>query len=142
MQRFAPSRDAKEFLVGRIVTEAQREKVPLSEVERKMLYFSETSWTLLDIAKVNDAFGLEYDQTEYEQKIARLIGKLWADARADNKEEFDALREAVNVLGREDHYLLVLIAVAGASVRPRGDVLKLVAIALAIVGFSSRSHLW
>jgi hypothetical protein len=43
MRRFATTRDAMEFLVSRIVTEAQREGVPLSETERKMLYFSETA---------------------------------------------------------------------------------------------------
>jgi hypothetical protein len=62
VQRFATARDAKEFLVSRIITESQREGVPLSEVERKMLYFSETAWTLPDIGEVNDAFDREYNQ--------------------------------------------------------------------------------
>ncbi len=53
---FDTARDAKEFLVSRIVTEAQREGIPLSEVEREMLYFSETASTLPDIAEVNAAF--------------------------------------------------------------------------------------
>ena len=62
MQTFATARDAKEFLIGKILTEAQRESVSVSEVERKMFYFSET-WTLLDIADVNDIFDRDYDQT-------------------------------------------------------------------------------
>jgi hypothetical protein len=40
---FLECAEAKEFLISRIVTEAQRENVPLSEIERKMLYFSETA---------------------------------------------------------------------------------------------------
>jgi len=44
MNQFSQSRDAKEFLIARIVREAQIEGVPLSEIERKMLYFSETHW--------------------------------------------------------------------------------------------------
>ena len=131
MQTFATARDAKEFLVSRIIAESQREGVPLSEVERKMLYFSETAWTIPDIVEVNDTFGREYRQAEYEQKIAKLIRQIRADV--DNQEEFDARTEAVRTLGQEDHYLLVLIAEAGASGRPRGDVLKLWATALAIV---------
>jgi hypothetical protein len=82
---------------------------------------------------VNVAFARECDQAEYEQKIANIIHKLCANARADNHDEFDTWSEAVRTLGQQDHYLLVLIAAAGASGRPRGDVLKLVAVALAIV---------
>jgi hypothetical protein len=133
VQTFATARDAKEFLVGRIITEAQREGVPLSEVERKMLYFSETAWTLPDIAEVSATFDREYNQAEYEQKIAKLIRQIRANARTDNREEFDAWTEAIRTLGQEDHYLLVLVAAAGASGRPRGDVLRLWVTALAIV---------
>ena len=32
-----------------------------------MLYFSETGWTLPDIREVEEAFGREYDMSEYEQ---------------------------------------------------------------------------
>lgn len=42
--------NAIDFLVGRIAQRAEQEGVPLSEVERKMLYFSETAWTLPDMA--------------------------------------------------------------------------------------------
>jgi len=73
VQTFATARDAKEFLVSRIITEAQREGVPLSETERKMLYFSETAWTLPDIADVSDAFDRDYDQARYEEKIGTLL---------------------------------------------------------------------
>ncbi len=133
MQTFGTAREAKEFLVARIVTEAQRENVPLSAVERKMLYFSETAWTLPDIAEVNEAFDREYDQAEYERKIANLIRKLATRARAEDREELDAWTEAVRTLKKEDHYLLVMIAAAEASGRPRGDFLKLLATALAVV---------
>ena len=53
--------------------EARRENVPLSDVERDMLYFSETHWTLLNISEVNDQFEAEYDAVEYEEKMAGLI---------------------------------------------------------------------
>jgi hypothetical protein len=53
INHFSTAREAKEFLVSEIVAEAQRKNVPLSEIERKMLYFSETGWTLPDIMEVN-----------------------------------------------------------------------------------------
>ena len=97
-----------------------------------MLYFTETAWTLPDIANVNDAFDREYDQAEYERKIAGLIRNLSADARANNQGEFEAWKEAVRTLRKEDHYLLVMID-AKAPGRPRGDFLKLILCALGIV---------
>ena len=107
-----------------------------------MLYFSEIAWTLPDIAEVNDAFDSQCDRTNYEQKITNLVRKFCADARADNREEFDVWREAVRTLRREDHYILALIAAAEASTRPRGDLVKLLAIALAIVGLFLAVILW
>ena len=66
-------RAAKEFLISKVVEEAQRENVPLSEIERKMLYFTETQESLPDIYEVNDQFEREYDDTQYERKIAGLL---------------------------------------------------------------------
>jgi hypothetical protein len=132
VRTFATPRDAKEFLVGRIVAEAQRQGVSLSDVERKMLYFSQTDWTLPDMEEVNEAFDREYDQGKYEQKIARLVRKIRAAFRTD-REDRDAWKNAVRSLGDEDRYILVLIAEGGADVRPRGDRLKLIATGLAIV---------
>ena len=75
MKAFHSGREAKEFLVSQIVEEAQRENIPLSEVERKMLYFTESGWTLPDIMKVSEDFDRENDQAEYERKIAKLVTK-------------------------------------------------------------------
>jgi hypothetical protein len=113
---FATGRDAKEFLVGGIVAEAERLSVPLSEIEKKMLYFSEIAWTLPDILEVNAAFDRDYDQAEYEQKIAKLIRSLRAEARKRNTRELAEWEEAVHVLRQEDHYLLVMIDVADRGI--------------------------
>jgi hypothetical protein len=40
MKAFHTGREAKEFLFSKILEEAQRENVPLSDVERKTLYFT------------------------------------------------------------------------------------------------------
>ena len=133
MTRFVGARDAKEFLVARIVVEAQREGVSLSEIERKMLYFSETAWTLPDIREVSDAFDPEYDQDEYEKKIARLIRNARERARKENKQDLEAWSDAIRTLGKEDHYILEMIRQAGGSARPPGDLLKLWGTALVVV---------
>jgi hypothetical protein len=132
VQTFTSVRDAKEFLVSRIITEAQREGVPLSEIERKMLYFSETAWTLPDILDVNDAFNRDYDQAKYEEKIGTLVHNFCADSRKNNRGDFDAWTEAVRTIHQEDHYLLVLISAAVSKNSPHVSFLKLAAIGFVI----------
>jgi len=117
---FASGREAKEYLVGRIVDEARREGVPLSEIETKMMYFSETASTLPDILEVNEEFDRDYNQAEYEEKIAGLIRGLRANARERDTTELANWNEAVRTLRNEDHYLLVMIDVAGGSIAPVG----------------------
>ena len=123
MQAFSSGREAKEFLISRIVEEAQQENLPLSEVERKMLYFSETAWTIPDIMTVNEDFDRQYDQEEYEQKITELIRKAHKRACKASREDYDSWRAAIHRLNKEDHYISVMIALAG--LRPKGDQLKL-----------------
>ncbi len=131
MKAFHSGREAKEFLISELVAEAQRENVPLSEVERKMLYFTESGWTLPDIMKVSEDFDREYDQAQYEQKIAKLVTKADRRIRKGSREEYDRWWAAIRFLQREDHYISVMIRLA--CLRPRGDQLRLFGTALAIV---------
>jgi hypothetical protein len=95
--KFRTEREAKEYLAGRIVEEAKYEGTPLTEVERKMLYFTETGWTLPDMMAVNKEFERDYDEDGYEQKIGGLAAKI---------QDRD---DAVLKLSEGDHYLLILI---------------------------------
>ncbi len=118
---FATGREAKEYLVGRIVEEARREDIPLSEIETKMLYFSETAWTLPNMLEVNRTFESEYDDGEYERKIAGLVRGLRTEASERNTNELVAWDEAVRILSSEDHYLLVLIGIADGKFNSAGS---------------------
>jgi len=131
MKAFHNGREAKEFLISRIVAEAQRENVPLSEVEIKMLYFTESGWTLPNMTAVYEEFDREYDRNEYEKKIARLISKADRHVRKESRDDYDAWWAAIRFLKREDHYISVMVGIAG--LRPAGDQLRLFATALAIV---------
>ena len=131
MKAFHSGREAKEFLISELVAEALRDNVPLSEVERKMLYFTESGWTLPDMTKVYEDFGREYDQDKYEQKIARIIKKADRRIRKGTREDYGRWWAAIRFLQREDHYISVMIRLAG--LRPRGDQLRLFAAGLAIV---------
>jgi len=130
MKAFHSGREAKEFLISEIVAEAQRENVPLSEVERKMLYFTESGWTLPDIMKVSEDFDREYDQDKYERKIAKLVTKADERMRKGSRDDYDRWWAAIRFLQQEDHYISVMIRLAG--LRPRGDQLRLFAAGLGI----------
>jgi len=131
MKAFHSGREAKEFLISRIVAEAQRENIPLSEVERKMLYFTESGWTLPDMTAVYEDFDRDYSQHKYEKKIAKLIRKAAKHDYKESREEYDAWWSAIRFLQREDHYISVMIKIAG--LRPAGDQLRLFGTALAFV---------
>jgi hypothetical protein len=105
MKAFHSGREAKEFLISEIVAEAQSESIPLSEVERKMLYFTESGWTLPDIREVSEDFDREYDQDKYERKIAKLVKKADGRMRKGSRDDYDRWWAAIRFLQREDHYI-------------------------------------
>lgn len=131
MKAFQTGREAKEFLISKIVEEAQRENISLSEVERNMLYFTESGWTLPDIVQVSEEFDREYDQAKYERKIAKLVTKADRRIRKGSRKDYDKWWAAIRFFEREDHYITVMIRLAG--LRTRGDQLRLFATGLGIV---------
>jgi hypothetical protein len=102
------AQQAKEFLISQIVEEARRENVPLSEVERKMLYFTEVEEALPDIMEVSEQFDRDYDTDTYESKISGLIGNAYERSREFPEGE-SRWKQAIKDLHKEDHYLLVMV---------------------------------
>lgn len=141
-RRFASTREAKEFLIDWIVAEARRLDLPLSEVERKMLYAAENGWTLPDMAEVQEAFDSYHEAVEYELKVVHLIRIVRAGVWARGGEEFDAWNEAVRVLSRERHYLSELIAASEGPIRRRTSRWKMWAMVLLILGISFALAYW
>lgn len=107
--QFKTARAAMEYLAGRLVEEAERAGTPLSEVERKMLYFTESGWTPPGMMAVNEEFERSYNQDEYEQKIGTLASKTQErDAEQDQQAQI-AWDDAVLKLSEGDHHILILI---------------------------------
>ena len=61
---------AKQFLISKVIGQAEVEQVSISEVEKKMLHFTEVHPSLPDIYEVNTQFEQNYDSDEYEAKVA------------------------------------------------------------------------
>jgi hypothetical protein len=131
-RNFHSVQEAKEFIAANIAAQAQRDATTLSDIERKMLLFSEVGWAPPDIMEVSDEFDRQYDPNEYEKKISTIIKHLDKRLQKDSPAEYDDWKSAVQYLRRKDHYVNIMIRQAG--LRPTGDRLKLWATGLALVG--------
>src|ERR1035441_2120372 len=98
MTEFNTIQEAKDYLAGKIAEQAKREGVPLTEVERKMLYFTETGWTLPDMMAVGAEFDRDYDRDAYERKIAGLVRGIQARQDADTEKERDLVSGSIETL--------------------------------------------
>jgi len=95
--------------------------VSRSEVERKMLYFTEVHPSLPDIYEVNAEFERDYDSDEYEAKIAKLLkNDRDRDDRSSPNGEQD-WKDALDALEQEDHYILVMVGQAFGFSSPSTD---------------------
>ncbi len=67
------AKQAKDFLVVQAAAQAAMEGVALSELEKRMMYFTEGRDAVEDPSELNDEFEAQYDATEYESKVSRLL---------------------------------------------------------------------
>ena len=118
-------REAKDFLVAQTAEQAALEGVHLSDLEKRMMYFTESAGAVEDPSKLNEEFEAQYDSEEYESKISKLLHH----AHERVKKESGAARAdwngAIKCLRRGDHYLLVMWDLTPPGERPRGDSAKL-----------------
>lgn len=99
------TREAKEFLIAQIIAEAEQSGHPLDDIERRMLYYTETAWMPEDTWDASETFDRDYDRDEYE----RHIGHLTTSLKQRPNHDADSWAAAVHLLNTEDHYLLILI---------------------------------
>src|ERR1700733_735739 len=127
---------AKEFVISEVIKQAVVADTPLSELERKMLYFTEGPGAPPDIYDTASQFEDQYDTPAYEKKISTLIRDARKRAKEESPDSEGRWKEALADLSKEDHYILVMVGDrigAGAVPRPPHDRLKLFATALAVV---------
>jgi hypothetical protein len=131
------AREAKDFLVEQTAEQAQLEGVPFSDLERRMMYFTEIEEMPEDPIKLNKEFEAEYDSDEYEAKISKLLHHAYARIKKENPEAARQWSEAILELGKGDHYILVLLNEGSLTwsilrERPPHDSLKLLAAGLGV----------
>jgi len=102
-------REAKDFLVAQTAKQAALEAVPLSDLEKRMMYFTETGECPEDPLALNEEFEKEYETDEYETKVKKLL----ANARRrlvkeERSPEVAKWQESLKALDQTDDYILIL----------------------------------
>jgi hypothetical protein len=127
---------AKEFLISKVVQQAQIDGVPLTEIERKMLYFTEVHPSLPDIYAVNAEFDRDYNSESYEARIAKLLSAARTRDSQQSSDREPEWKDALDALKKEDHYILVMTAEAfGSKANRARDVMIYLGVGIAIVLF-------
>ena len=132
---FTPEQ-AKQFFVMKVVQEASRSGISLSQAERAMLQFSEAHTRLPE--SIIQQFETETTDADFEEKIVSLL----KNALKYEGGSFSEYREAREALRQQDHYIGVMVEEAfgveeaiGSDLRLRSpkDVLLLIASGIAVV---------
>lgn len=126
-------REAKDFLVAQTAEQAALEGMPLSDLEKRMMYFTEGKDALEDPTALNDEFEAECNTAAYEAKIARLMHHAYARLREDSDEARRNWDIAIRCLRRGDHYLLVMWNMSPREEWSVGYFLKILAGSLGVI---------
>src|SRR5580704_10581889 len=103
------TKEAKDFLADQSAQQASLDHTPLSDLERRMMYFTESDPASCgDPVSLNDEFEEKYDNAEYEAKMSRLLHRAYKRLKAENPEGKLQWDKALSTLEKGDHYVLVL----------------------------------
>lgn len=137
-------KQAKDFLVGQAIQQAALENVPLSKLEIRMMYFTETEDATEDPIQLNDEFEAEYDSADYEAKISRLLHDAHARVKKENPKTLRQWAQSIRFLRKEDHYILVLWDQGSPTRHPAYRSLSLIKpisiLVLIFIGFAAFLH--
>jgi len=131
------TKQAKDFFVREAAEQALLDRVSLSDIEKRMIYFTESDpASCPDPISLNDEFESQYDMPAYEAKMYQLLTHAHERLRRENPERVGNWDEAIKELQKGDHYVLVLLGPTGSSSfspdRPKHDSLKLLGTAVLV----------
>lgn len=103
------TKEAKDFLADQAAQQAALDRIPLSDLERRMMYFTESDPdSCHDPINLNEEFEEKYDTVEYEVKMSRLLRRAYKRLKAENAGGKLQWGEAISALEKGDHYVLLL----------------------------------
>ena len=123
------SRQAKDFLVQQASEQAALEGVQLSDLEKRMMYFTESDSSCENPVALNEEFEAEYNTDEYETKVSELLRQAYGRLKKEDPEKVRNWDQSIRTLRKGDHYILVLWdnnpSVEPATTHSVSDSLKL-----------------
>jgi hypothetical protein len=63
---------------------ARLEDVPLPDLERRMMYFTEETDAVEDPVSLNEEFEKKYDTTKYETKVTKLLANAYKHLKSES----------------------------------------------------------
>ncbi len=102
--QFSTEREAKEFLADKIYQESGLEGAPLSDVERRLLLFSEQDPGSEKGIPDDVLYDTDFD---WEARMTALLRQAWQRDKADPTERQKYL-DAMDRLKSSDHYIQVI----------------------------------
>lgn len=113
--------EAKDFLIQQTAEQAALENVSLSDLERRMMYFTETDECPEDPIALNEAFEAKYNMEEYEAKVSSLLHHAYRRLRKQSDQKLRMWDSAIKRLKQGDHYLLVMWDMQPGGAQPSGE---------------------
>lgn len=72
------TKEAKDFLADQVAQQTTLDRTPLSDLERRMMYFTESDPdSCEDPISLNNEFEEKYDTVEYEAKMSQLLRRAY-----------------------------------------------------------------
>jgi hypothetical protein len=125
--------EAKDFLVQQTADQAQREGIALSDLEKRMMYFTEGPDATENPITLNEEFEAQYDTAEYEIKIARLMGHAYRQLKKESPDAARTWDAAIRELRKGDHYILVMWSPLSSATAARWGFWKTMGASLILV---------
>jgi heme/copper-type cytochrome/quinol oxidase subunit 4 len=114
---FRSQAQAKQFFIDKILFQAQKDQITLSEAEQYMLGWTETEGGFELNQKIIDEFEKETTRAKYEAKISNLIKHAYDSDIHNDPANGQTYHAAYRILNQGDHYLLVMIKAALGEIR-------------------------
>jgi hypothetical protein len=109
---------AKRFLINRIVDQAKRMEVPLTEVEIAMLGFAEVSASQKDL-EARAVFKRDFDDKRFEAKITKLVRDVYELDKKVGRDEIWEQSLTTVADDDEDMYLALILKKTGLREPPQ-----------------------
>src|SRR3954471_12238041 len=107
--------EAKSFLVQQVAEQAHRQGIPLSDLEKRMMQFTESSDAVENPIALNEEFEEHYDTSAFERKIALLLAQAYRRLKKESPDTAQIWDACIRTLKKGDHYILVMWRLRSSS---------------------------